>query len=286
MRKQIIGCLGLQAVLAPCLFLAAASSALAAATEWHDAQNSRFRLISASGVPDMPKDTIVAGVEIQLAEGWKTYWRSPGDGLATEVNVSASENVAGATLLWPAPERIEGAGGVTSYGYKGSLVLPIRLKASNPGQNVLLRVELIYGVCADICIPVEGVAELSIPAQDDSEHAAALANAIGKVPYSQADGVYCSHRFTDARLKAGDDGAVLVIETAYDTGVTGRDIFVERENGLALPPAELDSQPTAGRSIYAVRLDNPDTTASIRNEQLVLTMTSDQGSCETSLRME
>ena len=36
----------------------------------------------------------------------------------------------------------------------------------------------------------------------NSAHAATLANALGKVPYSQADGVYCSHRFTAARMDA------------------------------------------------------------------------------------
>jgi DsbC/DsbD-like thiol-disulfide interchange protein len=263
-----------------------ASSAIAAATEWQAAQNSRFRLISASGVPDMPEGAILAGVEIALEDGWKTYWRSPGDGLATEVDLSASENVAEAALLWPAPKRIEGAGGVTSYGYEGSVVLPIRVKAANPDKDVLLRVELIYGVCADICIPVEGAAELSIPAEDDSEHAATLANALGKAPYSQADGVYCSHRFTGARLTSAEDGAVLMIETAHDAGVTGRDLFIERGNGLALPPAELQAEPEPGESVYAVRLDNSETTASIRDEPLFLTMTSDQGNCETPLRIE
>jgi DsbC/DsbD-like thiol-disulfide interchange protein len=285
-RKQNIRYLGLAAALAPCLFLAMASSAIAAATEWQAAQNSRFRLISASGVPDMPEDTILAGLEIELEDGWKTYWRSPGDGLATEVDLSASENVAEAILLWPAPKRIEGAGGVTSYGYEGSVVLPIRVKAANADQNVLLRVELIYGVCADICIPVEGMAELSVPADDGSEHAATLANALGKVPYRQADGVYCSHRFTGARLNAAEDGAVLLIETAHDAGVTGRDLFIERGNGLALPPAELQAEPAPGQNVYAVRLDNSETTASIRDEQLILTMTSNQGSCETPLRIE
>jgi DsbC/DsbD-like thiol-disulfide interchange protein len=276
----------LAASLAPCLFLAMTSPATAAATEWQTAQNSRFRLISASGVPDTPEGAILAGLEIELEDGWKTYWRSPGDGLATEVDLSASENVVEATLLWPAPKRIEGAGGVTSYGYEGSVVLPIRIKAANPDEAVLLRIELIYGVCADICIPVEGTAELSIPAEDGSEYAATLANALGKVPYSQAEGVYCSHRFTGAQLDAGEDGAVLLIETAHDAGVTGRDIFIERGNGLALPPAELEAEPESGKSVFAVRLDSSETTASIRNEPLLLTLTSDQGSCETPLRIE
>ena len=286
MRKQNEVLLRLIAVLISGFLAAAASSAFAASSGWYTAENSRFRLISASGVPNTKKDNRVAGVEIQLADGWKTYWRTPGDGLATEIGMTASENVAEAKLLWPAPERIEGAGGVTSYGYANSVVLPILLQATDPASPILLRAEIIYGVCADICIPVEGEAELTIPVEDDSEYAAALANAMGKVPYKQADGVYCSHRFTGARLSTGEDGPLLLIETAHDAQASGRDLFVERENGLALPPAELNAQAAAGQSVYAVSLESEEMAASIRTEQLILTMTSDQGSCETSLRME
>ena len=286
MRKQNLVVIRPIAVLISALLIAITSSAFAANSNWYKAQNSQFRLISASRVSNTKKDRLIAGVEIQLADGWKTYWRSPGDGLATEIDMSASENVAEARILWPVPKRFDGAGGVTSYGYKHSVVLPILLKPSNPNKAVFLRAELVYGVCADICIPVEGTAELNIPLEDDSEYAAVLANALGQVPKKQTEGVNCSHRFTSAQLNSGDDTPVLLIKTAYDSGVAGLNLFVERENGLALPPAELVSEPASGQSVYAVRFDNADDAASLRGEQLVLTMTSDQGSCETSWRME
>src|SRR5690606_36037710 len=102
----------------------------------------------------------------------------------------------------------------------------------------------------------------------------------------QTDDIYCAHRFTDVRLGAAEDGAVLLIETAHDAGATGRDLFVERTNGLTLPPAEWQGEPEPGKSVYAVRLDNLETTASIGDEQLILTTTSEQGSCETPLRID
>ncbi len=286
MRKQNLVVIRPIAVLISALLIAITSSAFAANSNWYKAQNSQFRLISASRVSNTKKDRLIAGVEIQLADGWKTYWRSPGDGLATEIDMSASENVAEARILWPVPKRFDGAGGVASYGYKHSVVLPILLKPSNPNKAVFLRAELVYGVCADICIPVEGTAELNIPLEDDSEYAAVLANALGQVPKKQTEGVNCSHRFTSAQLNSGDDTPVLLIKTAYDSGVAGLNLFVERENGLALPPTELVSEPASGQSVYAVRFDNADDAASLRGEQLVLTMTSDQGSCETSWRIE
>lgn len=286
MRKQNLVFRQPITVLVAGLLIAVTSSAFAAGSDWHKVQNSRFRLISASGVPDMKEGMLAAGLEIELADGWKTYWRSPGDGLATEIDMSASENIAEARILWPVPKRFEGAGGVTSYGYKHAVVLPILLKPLDPNRAVFLQANLIYGVCADICIPIEGTAELRIPLVDDREYAAKLANALEQVPDKQTEDASCSHRFISAQFKSGDDAPVLMMKTAHDSGATGLDLFAERENGLALPPAELVSEPASGQSVYVVRFDNADDAASLRGEPLIITMASDQGSCDLSWHVE
>ena len=42
---------------------------------WVDGEQARVRLIAAGVGPD---GRLEAGIEIKLAPGWKTYWRSPG----------------------------------------------------------------------------------------------------------------------------------------------------------------------------------------------------------------
>src|SRR5262245_41286607 len=82
-------------------FLTCAGSAAAQelATSWQDNYNSRIRLVIANaGQPGAPR--FIAGVEIKLADGWKTYWRNPGEGgLAPRFDWSASKNLGSAHVL-------------------------------------------------------------------------------------------------------------------------------------------------------------------------------------------
>ncbi|MDZ4790723.1 MAG: protein-disulfide reductase DsbD family protein [Hyphomicrobiales bacterium] len=50
-------------------------------------------------------------MELKLKDGWKTYWRSPGDaGIPPVVDWSGSINFASAELAYPQPERFHKAG--------------------------------------------------------------------------------------------------------------------------------------------------------------------------------
>jgi DsbC/DsbD-like thiol-disulfide interchange protein len=94
-----------------------------------------------------------AGVEIDLADGWKTYWRMPGEaGIAPLFDWSGSHNVAEIELRWPAPRRYHDASGET-IGYAERVIFPITVRPENPEQPVNLALQLDYAVCKDICIP-------------------------------------------------------------------------------------------------------------------------------------
>ncbi len=56
---------------------------------------------------------LLGGVAMQLEQGWKTYWRNPGDsGVPARFDFSKSDNVEAVTVLWPAPTKFDdGAGG-------------------------------------------------------------------------------------------------------------------------------------------------------------------------------
>ncbi|MGF9757020.1 protein-disulfide reductase DsbD domain-containing protein [Microvirga sp. 0TCS3.31] len=128
----------------------------------------------------------LAGVEITLDQGFKTYWRNPGDsGLPPRFDWSGSENVASTEVRWPAPKRHEDAAGV-AYVYGKQAVIPILVKPKDPMKPVKLALALEYGVCNDICIPAH--ADLTLDLTGAASERRAIETALAKVPLPQALG--------------------------------------------------------------------------------------------------
>src|SRR6476660_63422 len=86
--------------------LALASPAIAAETPWQEiAPGVKLRLISNDTL--RADGTTLAGLELDMPQSMKTYWRVPGEaGIPTELDFSGSSGVAGDQMLWPYP-RIE-----------------------------------------------------------------------------------------------------------------------------------------------------------------------------------
>src|SRR5262245_29832388 len=87
-----------------------------AASPWVELHASRARLIaSPAGTAGAAR---LAGLEIAMQDGWKTYWRMPGDaGVPPTFDWSGSVNAADIKVLYPAPTRMPEAGGEV-VGYK------------------------------------------------------------------------------------------------------------------------------------------------------------------------
>ena len=69
------------------------------------------RLISVENAVPPNATTLSLGLDLKLEEGWKAYWRSPGEvGLPPQSSWGGSQNLAGAEMLWPATERFTGVG--------------------------------------------------------------------------------------------------------------------------------------------------------------------------------
>ncbi|WP_374384391.1 protein-disulfide reductase DsbD family protein [Dongia sp.] len=124
-----------------------------------------MRLISAvTAAGSLSK--IPFGVQIDLKDGWKTYWRSPGDaGFAPTIDTSGSVNVATAELAYPVPHRFE-LFGLQTFGYGKQVVYPLTVTPQHPGEPVSLKAKLRYLVCEQICIPYEHDLSLELPAGD------------------------------------------------------------------------------------------------------------------------
>ncbi|MEM7473280.1 MAG: protein-disulfide reductase DsbD domain-containing protein [Pseudomonadota bacterium] len=95
-----------------------------------------------------------AALKVELAPGWKTYWRAPGDGgLPTLMSWEGSQNLARAQILWPRPSVFR-EGGMRSIGYDTEVVLPIRFLPVT-GDDIYAALRLRMGVCKEVCLPVD-----------------------------------------------------------------------------------------------------------------------------------
>ena len=123
------------------------------------------------------RGTYQAALHLTLADGWKTYWRAPGDsGIPPQFNWRRSRNVDAVTITWPTP-TVFNQNGLRSIGYKHELVLPIEITPSRADKPVRLKGEIEFGLCKDICIPASLRFDQALDAQAarNPEIAAALA---------------------------------------------------------------------------------------------------------------
>ena len=99
--------------------------------------------------------THYAALELILAKGWKTYWRSPGKtGLTPEISFNGSKNLKSFRILWPSP-IVFGPKGMWSVGYKDKLVLPFEIIPNDKNAPVDLNLNALLGLCEKICVPAE-----------------------------------------------------------------------------------------------------------------------------------
>lgn len=91
------------------------------------------------------------GLHVRLGPGWHTYWRSAGDaGAPPEFDWSRSQNVAAATVEWPAPHRFVDAG-IDTFGYADEVVFPVKLRLQDPHAPAHVSLKLALFVCGTIC---------------------------------------------------------------------------------------------------------------------------------------
>jgi len=159
--------------------------AAAGETPWQEiAPGVRLRLISSDVLK--PDGTTLVALELDMPQGTKTYWRVPGEsGIPTEIDTAGSHGIAGHETLWPYP-RIEVAGGLTDFVYRGPTVLPVELKLD--AQRGDLRAAVTMGVCSDICVPA--MASFSLPldfVKPDRGQGLRIAQAVALTPQHWPD---------------------------------------------------------------------------------------------------
>ena len=100
------------------------------------------------------------GVRIELAEGWKTYWRMPGEaGIPPQFTWTTSAP-ADVSVSYPVPGRFADASGET-VGYTDEVIFPVTVAAGN-ATGLTLGLDLFFAVCKDICIPAQATASIDL----------------------------------------------------------------------------------------------------------------------------
>ncbi|SMY06814.1 protein-disulfide reductase DsbD domain-containing protein [Flavimaricola marinus] len=112
---------------------------------------------------DTAQGTRMVGLRLTLADGWKTYWRAPGDsGIPPQVVWRGSENISAAQFHWPVPE-VFSLSGMQAIGYSGQVVIPVELQPGTPGQPARAAGELDIGVCEEVCVPMRLSFDMALP---------------------------------------------------------------------------------------------------------------------------
>ncbi len=222
------------------LLFAGSLGAIAAQSNWDgDPQIGEARLISAvSATGDL--DTLPLGVEFTLASGWKIYWRTPGEaGLAPVLDLSTSStpDLVG-TIKWPLPKRFD-AFGFDNFGYENAVILPFDVTGHEIGAPVMIVAELEALACADICVPLAGRLEMTLPDGDPvaTPHAQPLAQFAAMVPRRAEEGGISASgpSLRPERVETRDNG--LFVAFGQDAPPIA-EIFVEGQETVAFKAPE------------------------------------------------
>lgn len=122
----------------------------------------------------------MSGLSLQLAPGWKTYWRSPGaGGIPPRFNWSGSQNLGSVQVVYPIP-KVMLQYGLRSIGYDQDVVFPLIITAKDQSKPIRLRAEIEIGVCEEVCIPM--VMQLSQVLPNGGTHDTAIADSLVRQP--------------------------------------------------------------------------------------------------------
>ena len=237
LTRVILRCFGILAGLAAALLPALSPASESAWTG--DQTIGEARLVSAVTATGT-LETLPLGLEFTLAPGWKIYWRTPGEaGLSPVINLADSPTPGlSGSFRWPLPKRFD-AFGFDNFGYENAVMLPFDLTGHVVGAPVQITADLEALACADICVPLAGRLELTLPdgVATPSRHAQALAQYAAMVPRpADEDGVSASAPSLRIAAAEARDGGLYVALAEGAPAVA--ELFVEGLPNVAFKAPE------------------------------------------------
>ncbi|HWG70365.1 MAG TPA: protein-disulfide reductase DsbD domain-containing protein [Steroidobacteraceae bacterium] len=246
--------------------------------------NVKARLVSEVSAVG-PAQTFWVALELDIRDGWHTYWRNPGDsGQATTLEWKLPPGFNAGDIVWTTPHRFE-VPPLVNYGYGKHAVHLVKITAPaglRPGTPVVLAAKAAWLVCSDVCIPEDANLKLWLPAVAaagavDPAAAALFAAARGDVPGA-------APAATSARIQNGR----LVIALGKDWGATLPQIkslafFPYDEGGIEYAAAQTLTRGRNGIELAMQLGDAPPKAGPIRG---VLVATEQSGGDTVTVPME
>lgn len=194
-----------------CLLLLWLPVSWAQETGWlHSAENNHASVRLRADASPQGENRVL--LDVKLEEGWKTYWRSPGDG-GVAPTITWQDPVKSAHWFWPVPQRFD-VSGITTQGYHNQVSIPMTLEGKMPAK---IAGVLTLSTCKDVCLLTDFPFEIT-PNNSDATFAHDYAQAMGKVP--RVDGL------TD-NLIAGYRNAELVVQATRAAGWQKPELFLD-----------------------------------------------------------
>jgi len=196
-------------------------------SDWAVSENTRARILS--GVKNIgPEKTFEAAVELELAEGWHTYWKHPGDaGLPPRFEWKSSKNIQGLKIFWPTPKRKNEMDMFTVFAYEGKVRFPLEIVLEKENTDTHLEVDLQLMVCKDICIPEQLKLSLDLDAGDGEISAQQKRIDFAKIKIPETRPVPVLKVDT---VVASKDALVIAVE--MNRGFKKADIFAYTQDGV------------------------------------------------------
>jgi DsbC/DsbD-like thiol-disulfide interchange protein len=162
-----------------------------------------------------------AGLHVELDDGWKTYWRMPGNaGIPPLFDWQGSDNAAAIQVLFPLPRRYTDTSGDT-VGYMKQVILPILIEPANATKPIELKLDLFFAVCEDICIPARTKTNLTLDVGSKGDETHRFQEWIARVPVPATEPLPVSA----STLAMEGERPVLILSLAQPV----TDIFVETD---------------------------------------------------------
>ena len=206
------------------------NTSFALSSEWAVGETSKLRLISPYSQNSSKNITI--GLEYQMQPGWKTYWKSPGDGgFAQNISWENSSNISDVKFLWPTPIKFEILG-LTSLGYQDNVTFPLEIEIENEFQDINLDLHVNYLICKEICIPGDARIFLDIPAGEKkiNDNYFDVEQALSKLPEKDFSRTYLKN--INANVLEGENLSTIRLQIESEKIFFNPEIFLHTPFGL------------------------------------------------------
>ncbi|WP_300320773.1 protein-disulfide reductase DsbD domain-containing protein [Idiomarina sp.] len=230
--------LWLLSLIAALLLYSAQSLAETPSTGWlsHEDHPPVSVKLELTGHYEAERNLLPALLHVELDEGWKTYWRSPGEGgIPPTFDWSESSNIDDIEWRWPVPSRYS-IQGIDTVGYQGSLAFPLMIQLSPDARQARISGTLTMSSCTTVCVLTDYPIDLQVNLDTltvDSDRAFAFNQAMGKVPRE-----YDSNNVKQAIWSDANQRIQLTIER--DSGWQEPQLFIH-SNDEDLADAEFSS---------------------------------------------